>query len=600
MKPLIIYIFIIAIVANSPGQDAGMGGAATGTARIYNSRRTSGITELNAPIIFEDITSRTALSKYRCTSGGREKHYLIESTACTVAIFDYDDDGKPDIYLLNGSTIAAELGKEKAPSSALFRNLGNWKFEDVTESAGVGNGRWGMGVTVGDYNNDGRPDLFVSNYGKCRLYRNNGDGTFTDIASSVGINTPSWHTGPTFGDYDQDGRLDIFIPAYIEMDMLKLPASLASFRKARTGGEFCQFRGEPVMCGPRGMKGAKDILYHQRPDGTFEDAGSRAGVIDRENDYGFSSVFIDVDDDHDPDLIVVNDSTPNRLYLNKGSGIFDEVGTSAGIAYNENGREQAGMGLGIGDYDNDGRVDLYVTNFSDDSNTLYHNDGEAGFTDVTYQSGLGEPTIPFLGWGTAFLDYDNDGWKDILVANGHVYPEVDNFQWGTSYAQQILLFKNIPDPRKRRIRFERVPAAANSGLALSLPARGMATGDLDGDGCLDVIVANSGGPPAVLRNVVRSKNNWLDIKLVGDVSVKTPRDAIGSVIFATIGGLRRRFDVTSGANYASQDDQTVHIGLGTKTEIERLEIIWANGQKEVFSVGTINQKLTIKQNTGSK
>jgi hypothetical protein len=296
------------------------------------------------------------------------------------------------------------------------------------------------------------------------------------------------------------------------------------------------------------------------------------------------------------DLLVVNDSTPKQLYLNKGDGTFEEAGYSSGIALNENGREQAGMGLAVGDYDNDGRVDFHITNFSDDSNTLYRNDGDANFTDITFQAGLGEPTIPFLGWGTSFLDFDNDGWKDVIVANGHVYPAVDNFQWGTSFAQQLLLFRNANKQANNQIRFERVAAAPNSGLALAIPARGMAIADFDADGRLDAIINNLDSAPTLLKNVAATKNNWLKIKLVGDSSKKTPRDAIGSTVFVTTGKLRQRFDMTSGAGYASQDEQTIHVGLGANAKIDGVEIIWANGQTEKIAVDKINTRITIKQN----
>jgi len=575
-----------------------MGGVVTGEAKTYTSRRTVGIVDPKAPKIFENVTAQTAIKDFRCVTGGKDKNYIVETTACTVAVFDYDNDGKPDIFLLNGSTIDAEMGREKPAKSALFRNLGNWKFENVTEKAGVANERWGMGVAVGDYDNDGFADLFVGNYGTSRLYRNNGNGTFTDIAPKVGLDVKGWSTGATFGDYDKDGRLDLFVPLYIEYDLKNLPPSPADAGKGASGGKnFCQFRGQPVMCGPRGLKGAKDKLFHQKADGTFEDVSDRAGVTDEGNYYGFSSVFVDVDNDKDLDLLVVNDSTPKQLYINKGDGTFEETGYPSGIALNENGREQAGMGLAVGDYDNDGRVDFHITNFSDDSNTLYRNDGDANFTDVSFQAGVGEPTIPFLGWGTNFIDYDNDGWKDILVANGHVYPAVDNFQWGTSFAQQLLLFKNTRTPQSNgQVRFERVAAAPNSGLAEAMCARGQAIADFDGDGRSDAIVANLDATPAILRNVTDTKNHWLSIKLVGDTSKKTPRDAIGSTVYVTTGKLRRRLDLTSGAGYASQDEQTLFVGLGDNLKIDNLEIIWANGQTEQFTVDKLDTQIVIKQN----
>jgi hypothetical protein len=597
MKKTLFFVILILGGTNFLlGQKPQMGGSSTGEAKTYTTRRTTGIVDEKARMVYQDVTANTALKNFLCVSGGKDKNYIIETTACTVAVFDYDNDGKPDVFFLNGSTMNAERGKEKPPKSALFRNLGNWKFEDVTEKSGLTNERWGMGVAVADYDNDGDADLFVGNYGISRLYRNNGNGTFTDIAEKVGLANKSWHTGATFGDYDKDGRLDLFVPAYVDFDFQNLPPSPADSKGANGEKHQCQFRGQPVMCGPRGLKGAKDHLFRQKTDGTFEDVSVKAGVTDEGDYYGFSSVFVDVDEDRDLDLLVVNDSTPKQLYINRGDGTFEETGYASGIALNENGREQAGMGLAVGDYDNDGRVDFHITNFSDDSNTLYRNDGDGNFTDVTFQTGIGEPTIPFLGWGTGFLDFDNDGWKDIIVANGHVYPAVDNFQWGTSYAQQLLLFKNIRTVNNGQIRFERVTAAPNSGLAVSINARGMAIADFDSDGKLDIVTANSGAVPSLLRNVSEVKNNWLKIKLVGDVSKKTPKDAIGSTVYVMTGNLRQRFDLISGANYASQDEQTIHVGLGNSSKIDKLEIIWANGQIETFPVDGINKLLIIKQN----
>ena len=597
-KAIFLIILIFGAASFLFAQKPQMGGVSTGEAKTYTSRRTTGIVDEKAAKVYEDVTAKTALKNFQCVSGGAEKNCIIETTACTVAVFDYDSDGKPDIFLLNGSTMNAERGKGKPAKSALFRNLGNWKFEDVTEKAGVANERWGMGVAIADYDNDGDADLFVGNYGVSRLYRNNGDGTFTDVAERVGLANKGWATGATFGDYDKDGRLDLFVTAYLDFDLNNLPPNPADAGKPTSNGDKvpCQFRGQPVMCGPRGLKGAKDKLFRQKADGAFEDVSVKTSVTDEGDYYGFSSVFVDVDDDRDLDLLVVNDSTPKQLYINKGDGTFEETGYASGIALNENGREQAGMGLAVGDYDNDGRVDFHITNFSDDSNTLYRNDGDGNFSDITFQAGLGEPTIPFLGWGTSFLDFDNDGWKDIIVANGHVYPAVDNFQWGTSYAQQMLLFKNTRAANGGQIRFERVAAAPNSGLALSINARGMAIADFDGDGKLDVITANAGAAPTLLRNVSEAKNNWLKIKLVGDVAKKTPKDAIGSTVFVTTGKLRQRFDLTSGAGYASQDEQTIHVGLGDATKIDKLEVLWANGQTETFPVNSINKLLIIKQN----
>ena len=572
----------------------GMGGVSTGIAKTYTSRRTAGITDPNAPVVFEDVTARTALGGFKHRAGNTEKEYIIEATGGGAAIFDYDGDGRPDIYLLNGSTFAAMRGKEKAPRAALYRNLGNWQFEDVTTRAGVANERWGCGVAVGDYDNDGRPDLFVGNFGASRLYHNSGNGTFTDVAEKLGVARKGWSTGASWGDYDRDGRLDLFVPGYVEFDINNLPPSPAQAGKEGTVGQnFCQFRGVPVLCGPRGLKGEGDTLYHQRSDGTFEDVSVKAGVNDPQKYYGFSSAFVHVNEDDLLDLIVVNDSTPKQLYLNKGDGTFEEVGYASGVALNENGREQAGMGLGVGDYDNDGRVDFYITNFSDDSNTLYHNDGEGNFTDVTYQSGHGEVTMPFLGWGASFLDFDNDCWKDVLVANGHVYSGVDQQQWGTSYAQQALLFRNLGDGK-----FERVSAAPGSGLAAAIQARGLAVGDLDGDGRLDAVFDNIDTPPTLLRNAAGTVMHWLELRLIGDPGKKSPRDAIGAIVYLTTGAIRQRGDVVSGAGYASQNDPRVHFGLGAATKIDKLEVKWPDGTLQTLTVPGVDRAITISEKDG--
>lgn len=592
---VIVCLCLSPIVSAQNPQQPQSGGAATGAPVNYTTRRTVGITDPKAPVIFEDVTDKTALTDFKHRAGTLTKDYIFEIASGGVAILDYDGDGLPDIYLLNGSTLQALQGKEKPPRAALYRNLGNWKFEDVTDKAGVANERWGMGVAVGDYDNDGRPDIFVGNFGVSRLYHNNGDGTFTDLAEKVGVARKGWSTGASFGDYDGDGRLDLFVPGYVDMDLTNLPPTpTAAVKPGGVGQNFCQFRGVPVMCGPRGLTGESDTLYHQKADGTFEDVSAKSGVNDPQKYYGFSSAWVHADDDNLLDLIVVNDSTPKQLYINKGNGTFEETGYPSGVALNENGREQAGMGLAVGDYDNDGRVDFHITNFSDDSNVLYHNDGDGNFTDVTFQAGLGEVTIPFLGWGTDFLDYDNDGWKDLFVANGHVYPAVDNHQWGTSYAEQSLLFHNLKNGK-----FERIGAPPASALAQAWCSRGIATADLDGDGRLDLIINNTDSKPTLLKNVATGAGHWLELRLVGDVTKKSPRDAIGAIAYVTTGKLRQRQDVISGASYASQNDMTLHFGLGAATAVDQLEIKWPDGTSEIVSVSGIDRKLTITEGKGS-
>lgn len=573
----------------------GMSGVSTGAAVTYASRRTVGITDQNAPVIFEDVTARTPLASFKNRSGVPGKDYIVETTAGAVALFDYDGDGMIDIYLLNGSTIAAMQGKEKPPRAALYRNLGNWKFEDVTDKAGLANERWGMGLAIGDYDNDGDSDIYVSNFGISRLYRNNGNGTFTDVAEKLGVARKGWSTGASFGDYDGDGRLDLFVPGYLEFDLNDLPANPSNVGKDENIGQnFCEFRGIPVMCGPRGLKGAGDSLYHQKPNGMFEEVSAKTGTDDPQKYYGFSSVFVHANEDDLLDLLVVNDSTPKQLYINKGDGTFEETGYPAGIALNENGREQAGMGLAVGDYDNDARVDFYITNFSDDTNTLYHNDGEGNFSDVTFQAGHGEVTMPFLGWGTSFLDYDNDGWKDVFVINGHVYPAVDKYQWGTSYAQQPLLFRNLANGR-----FERINAAPASGLALAIPGRGLAVGDLDNDGRLDAVINNIDAPPLLLRNVTKTSSHWIELRLIADPAKKSPKDATGAIVYVTTGKIRQRQDAISGASYASQNDQRLHFGLGAATKVDKLEVKWPDGSLETVNIDGCDKAFTIVQGKGA-
>ena len=567
-----------------PGSPAGGASTAGVFTPVKDARKrpiTAGGFVDGAPIVFEDRTAGSGLETFRHRSGSPDKTSILDVPSGGVALIDFDNDGWLDIYLVNGSTRGAGPGAEPAPRAALFRNNHNLTFTDVTDRGGVANGRWGFGVAAGDFDNDGWIDLYVTNRGPNRLYRNNHDGTFTDVAERMAVTAGGWSTGASFGDYDGDGRLDLFVAGYVDVDPQHAPTSVVP----------CLYRGEPVMCGPRGLPGARDWLFHNEGD-RFVDVTVRAGVRDTAGYYGFAAAWIDVDDDGDLDLLVVNDSTPNYLYRNTGKGTFEEIGFPSGFAVNEEGREQAGMGLALGDYDNDGRVDTYVTNFSDDSNTLRRNLGDAAFADVTGALGLRSPTIPFLGWGTGFLDYDNDGWLDLFVANGHVYPQVDRFDWGMTWAQRPLLFRNGGGTR-----FEAVPAATGSGLAAVLPARGAAFGDLDNDGRIDVVINNHDQRPTLLKNVAPA-GHWISIALTGAAGV--PRDAIGASVTLEAGTQRLRRDVISGASYCSQSDLRTHFGLGQTTNIDRIVVRWPDGTRETFGVPGVDRIVPLTKGQGQR
>ena len=541
------------------------------------------------PILFEDIAAQAGLTTWKHVMGTPEKQFIIETNGSGVGLLDYDNDGWLDIYLVNGSTYDAMSGKTTPPKAALFHNNRDGTFTDVAEKAGVTNDRWGTAVAIADYDNDGWPDIYVSNFGKNRLYHNNHDGTFTDVAEKAGVALGNWSTGATWGDYDGDGRLDLFVPGYVHYDMANPPASGSK----TVAFSFCQFRGENVMCGPRGLKGEPDHLFHNNGDGTFTDVSEKAGVADNNAYYGMSSVFVDVNNDGKPDLLVSDDSTPNYLYINKGDGTFEDDSYASGYALNENGRETASMGIATGDYQNNGLIDIYNTTFSDDYNPLYRNDGDANFTDISYQMGIAEPTIPFLGWGTAFFDYDNDGWKDLIVANGHVYPAVDRMPWGTTWAQRPLLFHNVGGKQ-----FDLVPAVEGTALAHTYVGRGLAVGDLFNDGKLDVVINVLDGVPALLRNVSPDKHHWIELRLVG--GPRSPRDAVGATVYLTANKMRQRGDVISGGSYASTSDPRLHFGLGDSTMIEALEVHWPSGAKENFSVPQVDRIVTLTEGKGMK
>ena len=565
-----------------------------------------------AGVTFVDVTRSAGLSGFQRRSGGAAKDYILEAKGGGLALLDYDGDGWLDLYLVNGASFAALQGREEAPAAALFHNNRDGTFTDVTAAAGVANRGWGQGACTGDYDNDGDEDLYVTNFGLNRLYRNDGAGRFSERAGTAGVGLGGWSTGCAFGDYDGDGRLDLFVAGYIVLDLERLPPSPSGAARSagvpgegpakgsggmqaayRPGEAYCRYRGQPAMCGPRGLKGAPDHLFHNDGNGSFTDVSLAAGVADASGYYGIGVAFFDFDDDGKLDLFVANDSSPNYLYRNRGDGTFQDVSFASGAAFNEAGQEQAHMGVAVGDYDRDGRDDLHVTNFENDANILYHNDGGGLFSEATYPAGVGTPSVPFVGWGTNFLDYDNDGWPDLLVANGHVYPWVGELDWNTSYEQRVLLFRNLKG------RFVEVGRGGGEGLAATRSMRGSATGDLDNDGDVDVAVNPIDGEPLLLRNDGGQRaGHWLTLRLVGDPARRCPRDATGSVVFLTAGGGRQRGDVASGRSVMSQSDRRVHFGLGAATRVERLEVRWANGAVVSYDVPAVDREIRIDEARG--
>ncbi len=543
-------------------------------------------------VVFKDIAKQAGLTVWSHKMGSPEKNFIVETNGSGVALLDYDNDGWLDIYLVNGSTFNALDGKEEPPHAALFHNNHDGTFTNVALKAGVTNDRWGYGVSVADYDNDGWPDIFVGNYGKNRLYHNNHDGTFTDVAEKAGVTLGNWSTGSAWGDYDGDGLLDLYVAGYVHFDRDSLPVSGSK----ATGFAACQYRGEQVNCGPRGLKGEPDHLFHNNGDGTFTDVTAKAGVEDKERYYGFTPIFLDLNGDGKPDLVVGNDSTPNFLYINKGDGTFEDDSYLSGFALNNDGREIASMGIAEGDYENNGLVDFFVSDFGDDYKVLFHNDGNVSFTDVSYRAGIAQPTIPFVGWGDGFLDFDNDGWLDLFMADGHVYPQVDKHDWGTTFAERPLLFRNVPDGATKRRKFELVPAVEGSGLAVVVPARGAAFGDLFNDGKIDVVINRMDGPPVLLRNVNPDHHHWVELKLVG--GPKGPRDATCATAYLSANGMRRRQDVLASGSYISSNDRRLHFGLGDATDAGSVEIHWPFGPKQTIKLPAVDRIYTITEGKG--
>ena len=542
----------------------------------------------SGPVVFEDVTRAAGLPGWKHSMGAADKRLIIDTNGSGVGLIDYDNDGWLDIYLVNGSTFNALDGKEEPPHAALFHNNHDGTFTDVAAKAGVTNDRWGFGVAIADYDNDGWPDILVTNWGKNRLYHNNHDGTFTDVSEKAGVTLGNWSAGGTWGDYDGDGRLDLFISGYVHFDRDNLP-----YEKTRaTGFSYCEFRGEPVMCGPKNLEGEPDHLFHNNGDGTFTDVSAKAGVADETNRYyGLTPVFVDVNNDGKPDLVVANDSTLSYLYLNRGDGTFEDASFTTGFGLNEDGREVAAMGVAVGDYLNDGRLDFAISDFSDEAKLLFRNHGNGNFSEESMRSGIGKVSIPFLGWGDSFLDYDNDGWLDLMFVNGHIYPAADRLDWGTSYAQRSLLFHN-----DRNGKFTEVSSVKGSGLAEVLSGRGAAFGDLFNDGRIDVIINQIDGPPVLLKNVDPDHHHWIELKLVG--GPKSPRDAVGTTVYLTANGMRQRRDVISGESYVSTNDPRPHFGLGDAKDAGTAEIHWPSGAKESIRLPVVDRIYTVTEGKG--
>jgi hypothetical protein len=512
---------------------------------------------------FRDVAALAGLNARTTIGGVHEKRYILETTGGGVALFDYDNDGWLDIFLVNGSTLGSSAG---APSTnRLYKNNRDGTFTDVTVRAGLVHHGWGQGVCVGDTNGDGWLDLFVTCYGRNILYRNNGDGTFTDVTAASGLSTqdPAYSTGAAFLDYDRDGHLDLFVTQYLAYGEAASHAH----------GSTCTWRGVPVMCGPRGLKFGRNTLYRNRGDGTFADVSREAGVSGAEC-YGFTPLVLDYDNDGWPDIYVANDSTASQLYRNNRNGTFTEVGTLAGVAYNEDGREQSGMGAAAGDYNGDGLLDILKTNFEQDTSTLYRNRGDGTFDDLTFPSGLGVNTS-FVGWGTGFLDFDNDGWPDIFIANGHVYPEVDRGLSDTSYEQRKILYRNRGDGT-----FEDVSARGGPGIGIKRSARGVAFGDIWNTGQTDILISNMNETPTLLRNFKRSTALCLTVQLQG----KPPNTfAIGARVSVAAGDLHMVDEVRSGGSYLSQSDLRLRFGLGSAARADRVVIRWADGSVDALA-----------------
>ncbi|HZM97133.1 MAG TPA: CRTAC1 family protein [Vicinamibacterales bacterium] len=512
-------------------------------------------------------------------SGGPAKDYIVDANGNGAAFFDYDNDDDLDVLIVNGST-RERVAQGGDPMVALYQNDGRGHFRDVTSASGFTRRGWGSGVCVGDYDNDGARDVYITAFGPDALWRNTGRGTFVDVTRSAGFDESRWGTGCSFADYDHDGYLDLYVANYVTFDERTIPA--------RGTTANCRFMATDVFCGPKRLTGDLDVLYHNNGDGTFSDATARTGVKDP-GYYGFGVVFTDLTDDGWPDIYVANDSVPNLLYRNRGNGTFVEEGVISGAALSSDGRSQAGMGVDAADYNGDGLPDLIVTNFSHDYNTLYENGPAGVFTDRSYATGVASTAGPYLGWGVKFVDIDNDGRLDIFVANGHVYPEVDKHGLGTRYLQRKQLFVN------EGTRFRHASGEIGGGLAVEKSSRGAAFGDYDNDGDIDALVINMNDRPTLLRNDTAPGNHWITVRLVG---TKSNRDGIGAKISVEAGARKQTAFVRGDGSYLSHSDTRAHFGLADATRVNRIEIRWPSGVVDTASGLTADRFYVAREGSG--
>ncbi len=534
--------------------------AADRTIRLVDVAEQSGLTLLNV-------------------HGGSSKDYILDTNGNGAALFDYDNDDDLDVAIVNGST-REHLKQGGNRVLALYRNDGKGRFQDVTAGSGLLARGWGMGTCVADVDNDGFKDIYVTAFGPNVLYHNNGNGTFTDATKRAGVGDSHWGTGCAFGDYDRDGFVDLYVANYVAFDERTVP---------KRGSSDCNYLGISVMCGPRGLQGEADVLYHNNGNGTFTDVTKAAGIKDPDL-YGFGVLFSDLNNDGWPDIVVANDSVPNLMFRNLGNGTFVEEGLLSGVGLSGDGRPQAGMGIDAGDYDGDGNLDLIVTHFSEDYHTLYENGGRGLFADVSHRAGIALPPLRYLGWGVGFVDLDNDGLLDLFVANGHVYPEIDRSGQGSRYLQRKQLFRNLGTKR-----FLEIGQEVGGGVTIEKASRGAAFGDVDNDGDIDILVINMNDRPTLLRNDTAPGNHWVTFRLTG---TKSNRDAIGARVQIEAGGRKQIAEVRSGGSYLSHNDVRAHFGLGDVGKIDRVEIRWPSGRVDAAAGPAVDTFYVAKEGEG--